>query len=592
VIALAVDPSIQYNGLSVVFLAEVAAGDGSSHVFHGAEYIRKPDSMTRLRGNFTFLPGAHYTESMVKSAIQEKNIRIMKMVVLLIWLEVFVITVLGIAFPMIYVNSMKAIYLKEQGVTLKVSREFMEDFLTQRGAILSISAKHDILDMDELGPLVRPELHGLPENAAPDVRKYFQDLLKQYESFRFFAFLTPDTVQPVMLQPYAAQESLTDEQFAGGYAWRPWAQKTLENYVNWDGNGFLRPYVSDAFLSQPGNIPAISLSVGVVGPNKNLEGILYVNMTLEKVRKYAEAFKYGKTGKIYFVDSDGHLLAHPDMASAIESKDEKGNAVWALRNVGDNPMVARALKGEFVPGLYRIPGTGKLVLATYGTMPSTGWVIVVEQDAAEAFSLVRAYVIAIIALVLLTIVSSFSIFMYISREIAVSEREHLELVVISETDPLTGLLNRRSMLSRMSQIIDNSEETGQGFVLAMFDIDDFKAVNDTYGHVFGDIVLREIAARTVSILRVEDLLFRWGGEEFLLILKNCDLVRGRGVAEKIRRVVGDTPISDGLISQTVTVTIGVCQYRKGSIDSMVIAADEALYAGKRAGKNRVVVSEG
>jgi diguanylate cyclase (GGDEF)-like protein len=417
-------------------------------------------------------------------------------------------------------------------------------------------------------------------------------LLNQYESFRFFALLTPDTVQPVFLQPYSAQEELTDEQYAGGYAYRDWAQKTLQKYCDWDGTGFLEPYVSDAFISQPGNIPAISLSVGVVGANKDLKGILYVNMTLEKIRKYVESFVYGKTGKIYFVDSGGHLLAHPDQSSAVEVKGADGNSSWALRDVSDNPIVERAIKGEYVPGLYKNPVSGKLVIASYEKMPSTGWIIIVEQEVSEAFSLVRVYVLVIIALVLLTITLSFMSFLYISRETAASEREHLELVVISETDPLTGLLNRRSMLSRMSQIIAHSEESGQGFVLAMFDIDDFKNVNDTYGHVFGDIVLREIAARTVSILRIEDLLFRWGGEEFLLILKNCDLVRGRGVAEKIRRVVGDTPISDGLISQTVTVTIGVCQYHKGSIDSMVIEADEALYAGKRTGKNKVVVSEG
>jgi diguanylate cyclase (GGDEF)-like protein len=143
----------------------------------------------------------------------------------------------------------------------------------------------------------------------------------------------------------------------------------------------------------------------------------------------------------------------------------------------------------------------------------------------------------------------------------------------------------------MSQLIADYELNGQGFVIAMFDIDDFKQVNDTYGHVFGDVVLREIASRTVSILRVEDLLFRWGGEEFLLVIRNCDIVRARGVAEKIRRVVSDTPINDGVTSVTVTVTLGLCQFRGGSIDSIIIHADEALYEGKRSGKNMVVVSE-
>ena len=85
------------------------------------------------------------------------------------------------------------------------------------------------------------------------------------------------------------------------------------------------------------------------------------------------------------------------------------------------------------------------------------------------------------------------------------------------------------------------------------------------------------------------MLFRWGGEEFLLVIRNCDLVRARGVAEKIRRIVSDTPITDGVTSVSLTVTIGVCQYRGGSVDSIIIHADEALYEGKRGGKNTVVV---
>jgi len=116
-------------------------------------------------------------------------------------------------------------------------------------------------------------------------------------------------------------------------------------------------------------------------------------------------------------------------------------------------------------------------------------------------------------------------------------------------------------------------------------------VNDTYGHVFGDIVLREIAARVVSILRVEDLLFRWGGEEFLVVIRNCDTTRGRAVAEKIRRVVADAPVSDGESSVQITVTIGMSQYAGESIDALIIHADEALYEGKREGKNRVVLYE-
>lgn len=528
---------------------------------------------------------------MAQSDITEKNSRIMKMVIILIWLVVFLIIILGIAFPLVYIKSMKDVYLQEQGVSVKLSQAFIQDFLYQRKKMVSISSNQYFMKDFSIIERRNAEFRGISEDEAKDARQYFQKIIDEYPSFRFFAFLSPDSVQPVFLQPYRFQTDLTRDQFETGYAYREWAQKTIENYRTWNKTGYLEPYVSDAFISQPGNVPAISMSVGVLDDRQKMRGILYVNMSLESLSEYVKTLAYGKTGKIFLVDSAGYLLAHPDISPAVENRDADGNLVWTLRDFSDNPMVSRALEGNYTPGLFEYPDTGKCVLSTFQTMSETGWIIVLEQEAGEAFSIVKLYGYVIIFLVFCTVFITVTTFFYIARETAEATRQHHELVIISETDPLTGLLNRRSMLSRMAQIISFAEQTGQGFVLAMFDIDDFKKVNDTYGHVFGDVVLREIAARTVSILRVDDLLFRWGGEEFLLILKNCDLVRGRGVAEKIRRVVCDTPISDGAISEIVTVTIGICRYKKNSIDSMIISADEALYSGKRSGKNKVVIND-
>ncbi|HNY22181.1 MAG TPA: GGDEF domain-containing protein, partial [Treponemataceae bacterium] len=198
---------------------------------------------------------------------------------------------------------------------------------------------------------------------------------------------------------------------------------------------------------------------------------------------------------------------------------------------------------------------------------------------------------AIVFLVLLSLGVSSIAFLYISRETVETARRHNELLIISETDPLTGLLNRRSMPGRIGQLISDYKRWDQRFVVGMFDIDDFKQVNDTFGHAYGDAVLREIAIRTVSILRTEDFLFRWGGEEFLVVLRNCDLPRARGVAEKVRHIIADSPITEGPTSLSITITVGLSQYNGGSIDDLINRADEALYVGKRNGKNMVVVGE-
>ena len=158
-------------------------------------------------------------------------------------------------------------------------------------------------------------------------------------------------------------------------------------------------------------------------------------------------------------------------------------------------------------------------------------------------------------------------------------------------DELTGIGNRRNLDTRLGQVFHDAVASGQPMSLALFDIDDFKQVNDTFGHAYGDAVLREIAIRTVSILRTEDFLFRWGGEEFLVVLRNCDLPRARGVAEKVRHIIADSPITEGPTSLSITITVGLSQYNGGSIDDLINRADEALYVGKRNGKNMVVVGE-
>ena len=156
-------------------------------------------------------------------------------------------------------------------------------------------------------------------------------------------------------------------------------------------------------------------------------------------------------------------------------------------------------------------------------------------------------------------------------------------------DTLTHLLNRRSMDKTLNETLSNAKK-GQGtFCLIMVDIDDFKHVNDTYGHECGDEVLRSIA-HIVSIgVKKDDYVFRWGGEEILVLLKT-DIEKTIAAAERIRRDIEKDPIvykKDVTVS--VTVTMGISAYSEGSsIKAMMEDADKKLYYGKQHGKNQVV----
>ena len=156
-------------------------------------------------------------------------------------------------------------------------------------------------------------------------------------------------------------------------------------------------------------------------------------------------------------------------------------------------------------------------------------------------------------------------------------------------DTLTHLLNRRSMDNYL-QNAHKQATTGQSmFCLLMMDIDDFKKVNDTYGHDCGDEVLKCVAHTVSTGVQKNDNVFRWGGEEILVLLKT-DMDKAVAVAERIRLDIAKDPIKyRDSVNVPVTVTIGVAPYKTGmSIQQMMDDADAKLYYGKKHGKNQVV----
>jgi diguanylate cyclase (GGDEF)-like protein len=161
---------------------------------------------------------------------------------------------------------------------------------------------------------------------------------------------------------------------------------------------------------------------------------------------------------------------------------------------------------------------------------------------------------------------------------------------LASTDPVTNLANRRTMLSRINQEKIRLERTGEAFSLIMIDIDNFKVVNDEYGHDAGDFVLVTLAAIINFIIRKQDHVARWGGDEFLVFLPETGVTGARVVAEKIRARILTTPFIYREMDMPVTVTLGVseCDVDAG-IGNCIRKADIALYAGKQAGKNRVTL---
>lgn len=172
--------------------------------------------------------------------------------------------------------------------------------------------------------------------------------------------------------------------------------------------------------------------------------------------------------------------------------------------------------------------------------------------------------------------------------------ENVRLHKVSVTDVLTGAFNREFLAQRLPAEVESAAERGVPLALAMVDVDHFKSVNDRLGHDTGDDVLAEVARRLRASIRGGDLLVRYGGEEFLVLLPRADLARAWEVGERMRAKVGGEPIVTGLHDLRVTISVGCAQLRGGPAREapldLVRRADGALLAAKTRGRDRVEVA--
>lgn len=185
-----------------------------------------------------------------------------------------------------------------------------------------------------------------------------------------------------------------------------------------------------------------------------------------------------------------------------------------------------------------------------------------------------------------------SLFLTLSFALMIQERLREHISALSTHDPLTGALNRRGMIPLLQRELELAARHGRPFAVAMLDLDHFKLVNDAHGHAAGDAVLAGFAARAMQLKRGTDLLARWGGEEFLLVLPETSLDDATIAVERIRAGVAAAPLGERL--PIVTVSAGVAALGPDiagpEFDALLSRADERLYLAKTL-RNRVVGPE-
>ena len=273
--------------------------------------------------------------------------------------------------------------------------------------------------------------------------------------------------------------------------------------------------------------------------------------------------------------ADGAMLAR---SSGIEARlGEPG--------VPDHPAVAAARRAPAGRLAHRATGDGREIIGAYRVpegLPLVASAAFTLRDERAAFRRTAA-VTAVAALALAAL--ALQIALSWARGRLLRQRLQTE----AERDPLTGLLNRRALQARAERMLAKAAASGRPVALLLLDLDRFKAINDGHGHAAGDAVLRDVAEVLVREIRRDDLACRWGGEEMLALLRNCDLRHAEERAAKLRAEIAATR-PGGVPGLHVTASIGVAAFPEhgAGLEELTKRADQALYIAKRFGRDRVV----
>ena len=320
----------------------------------------------------------------------------------------------------------------------------------------------------------------------------------------------------------------------------------------------------------------IFINYRVMDYHGNFIGATGVGLALDTMSHLIDSYQRRFHRSIYFVDPGGKIVM------AGKSMKRAGGSIRELPGI--EKISGQILDGSTVPTHLEYGLGDASILVTSRFIPELGWYLVVEQDVADDVRPVQRMLMVNLAISALVTLLVLGITLY-----AVN-RYQLRLERAAKTDALTGLNNRQAFEILIEQALLEFGRTQQPLSMILFDIDLFKQINDRFGHLAGDRVLKDIAGILRSVGRESDAPTRWGGEEFLILLKNCPLERAAAVAEKLRLAIARHRFALAEPDVPVTVSLGVAQYRGGETQNdFFMRADVALYRAKRAGRNRAEV---
>ncbi len=340
------------------------------------------------------------------------------------------------------------------------------------------------------------------------------------------------------------------------------------------------PYeINIDYDQQSNNTVTIFVNYRVQNYSGNFIGITGVGLTINSVQSIIERYQRDFHRNIYFVNPSGTVTITPTEPAAGAPRSGENIKTWP----GIDSIAAQILGQRAGQFQYQRDGGNYLLDTRF--IPELGWYLIVEQSEADAtqplwISCITNLWVGFCITLITAVLVGYAISIY-----------HRRMSVMASTDKLTGLANRQAFDNALDHLVHKRRRTERPFSVLLFDIDHFKQINDTLGHLRGDEVIRRVAEATVGLLRDTDLVCRWGGEELIVLARHCSLAEATRLAELLRATIAAAPVLTPDDGTRVTISVGVTEYQTDdTADAILSRVDRAMYQAKHDGRNCVRIA--
>jgi diguanylate cyclase (GGDEF)-like protein len=310
----------------------------------------------------------------------------------------------------------------------------------------------------------------------------------------------------------------------------------------------------------------------VHGYDNRMLGITGVGLELKQVQDILASYKERYGSDVFFVDKKGMVVLRPSDFPFPENLND-----WK----GFSSPLTGILSGQAISFEHRMEDGAYFFSSRHIPELDLTLVIMRSSDALNQPLRDRLKSNSFIGFVITVVV--------VAIMAMVLRRYNQNLERLINMDPLTGAYNRGSFSAIFQHAVKDSKRRNTSLSLVLTDIDNFKSINDRFGHHRGDLVLKDFALEASQLIRESDVICRWGGEEFVILLRDCEIKEAAGVADKIRKEISNKTKHDNAGDLRYTFSAGVAQYEQGeSLAQLVARADKLMYEAKEHGKDRIV----